>query len=1128
MRLKKTVTVVLAALLLFDHVFFAAPVVLAALPETLNRTETVNGKEKTDSVETKTGYASMKASEVLARVSAGASFYGKKTAHWINLAGTEETVPEGARDDTKGAALARSANSNGGDVLSGRLPSAFDLRRPGAEEGKRLSGVKNQGAYGMCWTAAGLSAVESSILSQGLFYRKSWLTQGKLKLSMSHLGWYLFSRPSVGEKTEGDYLENPCRGAGGGDYTGVIAALSAGEGVQLEKNAPYEHWNYGQPEAARYASYYGLSGAYFLDFAGTQQARQTVKSWIYEKGAVEAGMYFFVQPEESCYYQELYDASHGNHEVVLVGWDDSYSKENFRKNGAVPEYDGAWIAQNSYGEEWGEGGYFYISYEEPSLAGFVSYEMEERRDGETCYQYDGIGGSLGVASTAISAAANVFLAEETKMLTEIGLFLPELNSSGADYKLNIYRWNHDVGAAFARSANLNGGDVLSGAPEGARDDTVSRKEASVTAKSMVNTGDLERDSLQISEETRAEEAETEGRMEYPGYQKISLKSPVLLKEGESFAVVLELSPVDQRSVVYYSFEGTIQGYDMDRYHYGYKKGQSYFLKGFGSQAEWQDVTEITKETDGFSLGNLNLKAFTTEIPEDGTGSGGSNFMEQKAQLSETLDMAQDFLETKDTENAKASFTQGNESYNEELLPFLEQECAFAQETLQLADGKLYELENAYGSLAAAMEYMKYPAEKNIQTPEELYRLSEETKQLSVNALNLVTLEEDLEMNPLSSFVFGRFDTEQAKGEKGVIQSIRGKVQEFQPIGGDGGVEFILDGNGHSISGLVCHAGGGTYSGLVGMMAGNGCIRNLTIQDSYLEGNFCTGAFAGVLAYGAEVKNCMMKNTFVRGTDSYDEMGNQVMARYTGGIAGLVTSSWEKRRSGIYDSGLRQSLVYGAYLTGGLMGAVCDGASAGTGNTIRNSSVAGAASGFSGFHSGVGMYFGGEAGNDGDLENRNDIAGYGMIVNGSEKEADQLFVNLYQPKKKAGKLFLFLEPYKNQKRVLEYAALSGTVKKKKRGKDYFQDGWQLSSIQGDITVVPVTKRSFQVNFYSPLTGKRSSGQTVVKGDYAISVPYPKLKGYCFLGWYDKNSGEKFRFSRKVTKNYELYPLYKKSK
>ena len=93
-----------------------------------------------------------------------------------------------------------------------------------------------------------------------------------------------------------------------------------------------------------------------------------IKKAILQYGAVGTGIYY-----DSYYYNSLTDSyynwvsSGGNHAVTIVGWDDTYSKSNFKFASSI-EGDGAWIVRNSWGPNWGKDGYFYVSYYDATLA----------------------------------------------------------------------------------------------------------------------------------------------------------------------------------------------------------------------------------------------------------------------------------------------------------------------------------------------------------------------------------------------------------------------------------------------------------------------------------------------------------------------------------------------------------------------------------------------------------------------------------------------------------------------------------------------------------------------------------------------------------------------------------------
>lgn len=52
----------------------------------------------------------------------------------------------------------------------------------------------------------------------------------------------------------------------------------------------------------------------------------------------------------------------GEHGVIIIGWDDNYSKDNFVYE--KPQNNGAWLVLNTWGSSWGNKGTCWVSYED--------------------------------------------------------------------------------------------------------------------------------------------------------------------------------------------------------------------------------------------------------------------------------------------------------------------------------------------------------------------------------------------------------------------------------------------------------------------------------------------------------------------------------------------------------------------------------------------------------------------------------------------------------------------------------------------------------------------------------------------------------------------------------------------
>ena len=388
----------------------------------------------------------------------GISLYSGPGLFFIKSAKEKTEVSETAAKDEP----AETAEYADGD----ELPDAYDGRLA-----DRVSEVQNQGSLGTCWAFASLMALESSLMPE-----EQW------NFSEDHMS--LNNGFSISQES-------------GGEFTMSMAYLLSWKGPVTEEEDPYGDGI--SPDGLK-----AVKHVQEIQFVPAKDYKK-IKLAVLQYGGVQSSLYTSMTEEyrESDYYNKsryayCYVGSEApNHDSVIIGWDDNYPKENFNTpvNG-----DGAFICTNSWGDGFGELGYYYVSYYDSNIGmnNMIYTSVEPPDNYDHIYQSD-MRGWVGQIGYGMETAwfSSVYKAGSSQELKSVGFY-----AAGRHTSYEVYVVRH------------------------ADEETV-----------IINEGGLE-DRIPAAK----------GTMDYSGYYTVNLEGEngegFYLDPGERFAVMVKITTPD--------------------------------------------------------------------------------------------------------------------------------------------------------------------------------------------------------------------------------------------------------------------------------------------------------------------------------------------------------------------------------------------------------------------------------------------------------------------------------------------------------------------------------------------------------------------------------------------------------
>ncbi len=380
-----------------------------------------------------------------------------------------------------------------------QLPMKYDLRKM-----YRTTDVKDQGENGSCWAFATYAALESVLSKYDAFDFSEKHMRNK-----HGFDWDIYK---------------------GGNRDIATAYLARWEGPIDEKDDPYSVAITTSPDDLE--RMFDIDEVLYLPNVSNSLDRIDIKEAIMNYGGVYTTIKmekYYENEEHNSYYNS--GTAGVNHAVTIVGWNDYFSRKKFN---AMPDTPGAWICKNSWGNDYMDDGYFYVSYADVNIGKNNTVFIPKKKDPNGhIYQYDPLGVTKSLGYNNDGYMANAFTSERDEVLHEIGIY-----NLGLFTEYEIY-----------------------------------------VANDISSTSELSSKRVKVAE----------GVMKFPGYHTIDLEMPINISKGETFGVIAYMKSETNRHPI--PLEMPLEGYSSQATA---NKGVSFVSK---DGKKWRDIAKSEPNTN---------------------------------------------------------------------------------------------------------------------------------------------------------------------------------------------------------------------------------------------------------------------------------------------------------------------------------------------------------------------------------------------------------------------------------------------------------------------------------------------------------------------------------------------------